>query len=312
MGRYSYSYSDAGEMFGLKSTDLTEEQLKKVNIAKLFEFLSYDDRSGNIVAEKMALDPTSNDWCDPLNNVADIVNEKYPNIVTTYNRIIKEYPAGDDDYYRKCRFIWPLMDEDLRVEEIQRWTSGRTSIVDGTNLDYKWAFERFPDVAKSAVEKALSTEHSGYGYRYTARRSIYHMIDSLPGDKIEEIVPQVKARGIDTYLRLLNNPETPRKHLVDLLRTAHGRTYMPDMQMKIDVEILSKLPPIMRLDMAEKILQSSGVRADLLDFKDIDEFRTLFMSSVIKYQKRVEMMMQRFRHLKGIKETEETELCDND
>jgi hypothetical protein len=308
MGRYSYTYAETGEMFGLKSTDLTEEQLKKINLPKLFEFLCYDNRVGSVVAGKMVLEPTNNDWYDPLKDQSALIKERYPNISITYNKIIREFPPEDDDYYRKNRLIWELMDEDLRIEEIQRWTSGKTSTVDGTNIDYKWAFKRFPDVAKQAVDAALSTDHSGYGYRYTARRSIYHMIDSLPGDKIEEIVPQIKARDIDTYLRLLNNPETPRKHLVDLLRTAHGRTYMPEMQMKIDAEILSKLPPIMRLDMAEKMMQSSGISAELLDFKDIDEFRTLFMSSVIKYQKRVEMVMQRFRHLKGIKETEETEL----
>ena len=54
------SQSNHGELFGLRSTDLTAEQLAKVNVDKLIECVGYDHRVFEIICDTFSKAPAEN------------------------------------------------------------------------------------------------------------------------------------------------------------------------------------------------------------------------------------------------------------
>ena len=81
-------YSENGNLFGLSSTDLTEEQLNKVDIYKLAEFLNTDERVEKIICDKL--------FTESPNKIQQISTASWSNFIgrenllKAYNEFVKD------------------------------------------------------------------------------------------------------------------------------------------------------------------------------------------------------------------------------
>lgn len=290
-------YCDKGTLFGLTSKDLTVEQLAKVEFKKLVEFINEDDRVEQILCDKM-----KNIQLSQLSVLRhqNINGNRFIHLTRTYNdriRSISDSEVKKDfgySYVNRYDYIfWTLLDKENRIKEIDRWSKGESSVVRNENIDFAWLFANDREFANQITKNVISRTPD-----YDAEAIVSNLVQHLPKEEIENVIPTVKEkyskRYKDAYLNILSNPNMPTKYIIDALRILSKKTRSPKIAIKIDEKMLRELPPITRLETLENIYRNFDRYRGHNPISGIgeDKIRSLLFSAVIKHPNRVEELIK--------------------
>ena len=292
--------TDWGQLCGLSSADLTEEQLNKLNFPKLIEFLPQDPR-----VEKIAGDKLLTVALKELGNIKNLTQEELKDkfyFKTKYNEAlsIRNKEINDQTnyyYYRNQLVFWHLLNDDNKKEEIKQWATGSASVVDEYNIDYKWLYENGEkEIADQTVLKSLN-KLSSYDYRNKDR--IKNIVFNLPKEKYLAWLPEIFKRDKYSFVQTLTNPYTPKEYVITALRAASKMTHPPKVSVNITNEILLSLPPITRLEVIEKIVSQGRAKDDLpfTEIKTAEDLKQFLFSAITRHIDRVNIVVEQFKKL---------------
>lgn len=289
------AYSEYGELHGLKPSDLTEEQLGKIHFPKLLEFIPTDQRVEKIISEKLFTVPIND-----LSNIKNIPVEeaiKKPLFLTSYNdclRARKTELDGNGSYYgRSYMVIWALLDNANRESEFNRWIKREPSVIDESNIDFEWLYSTSKDLADQIVKGAL--ERAGYN----ASPAIRNLMARLPKEEYLKWLPEIFKKDKYIYILSLSNPNTPSEFTVKALKSASKLTRIPKVKVKIDNNILMELPPVTRLEILEKVLDSCSSKEEIpfTDVHNPDDLKQLVFSTTTRHWERINNLVNRYKRL---------------
>jgi len=282
-----------GYIFGLAPTDLSLDQLNKVDFKKLIEFVGLDSRVPHLVATGI-----KNEAVDNISYLkrADLsVIKTYPNIVAEYNRFIERHPAIIQNSWDRPRYVyWELLNDANRKIEIDRWQSSETSIVNDNQVDYDWLEEYNPDIVSSLVEKYTPyiISQDKLNWRYYSYDSICsNLIRNISKPRLELLLPAIfEGKSSQFKLLTLQNKHLPEKYILLALRILAKRKYSQTIAAVITKEMIEKLPTMTRLKVLERIA------VDIVGIEDSDQFRSLMFGSFFKYPERVEKVIKSYEY----------------
>jgi len=291
---YSYLNSTWGDIYGLDVKDLPVELLKKIKFEKLLECMDNDPRIPHVVASRMLSEDVES--VKYFRHISEDIVKKYPNVIAVYNRYLEKNDAKvSSSYGRSHLVLWHMLNETNKKIEIEKWINGSNSIINENTIDYEWLYDKYPDIAERLMEQMWKQES-----RYKWQQSgIKHMIRSIPKHYIKDVMDRVfKSTNKDLHLEALGNPYLSEKHTVMALKVAAKRTHIPTIKATINKKVLETLPTITRLEVIEKLVQN---RTEIQDIKDKDEFKMLFLGSIMRYPQRVEYVVNRFDYIRSNK-----------
>lgn len=285
----SYVTNQWGDIFGLKTIDLSIELLKKISFEKLLECLENDSRVPHIISARMLNE--SVEKIKYIHRIPINIILKFPNIVSIYNRYLEKNSKIIDKqsgYYRKYIVLWHMLNENNRKIEIERWMYKIPSIINENSIDYSWLYTTYPDTANRLTKEMWKQEGI---YKYN-QSGIKHMIRNIPKHRIKNDISRVfKSKDKHLHLEALGNPHLPEEYITKALKIVAKRTNIPIIKATITKKILEDLPTITRLEVIEKLISS---KTKIRGIKDKDEFRMLFLGSIMRYPQRVEYIVNRF------------------
>lgn len=296
---YGYRYSASsnwGELFGLTSKDLTEEQLKKIEFAKLIEFANQDYRVEEIIGDTLMKCGAKD--IKTLNKLPDKELVALPYIKSQYNKCIRQrsdiLEEDEKESYsieRSSYILWPILDKSNRAKEFARWIDGKESIIETIKINYPWLYDNYGWLADQVVEKIL--KNSNIGINATIR-----LVKNIPEKPIEKYIARIFECDRSIFAHALSNEFTPRDYIVKALREIAGKKRVPDVRVTLDKSMLLDLPPVMRLKILESLLLY--MKNGKLSFSDIaseEELKPLLFGTAIKYNARVQTVVKRFKYL---------------
>src|SRR5574337_805406 len=301
-----------GSLFGLKTTDLTDEQFKKIDFEKLIEFLDKDPRAEEVLCEKIKTAPIKE-----ISRIFEICSElsKYPKLVQEYNDTLKQRRSeiNKDNGWgiRERIVIWQLLDNQNKEYEYTCWIKGQKSIVREDNIDLSWLYNNNKQLADDLVKKVLG----GVGaYSHYVSTSANNLIQNMPKDEYIKVLPEIFSKSKYFYINALSNPETPDDYVVKALRAVNLITHVPPVKVKVSNNVLDQLPPIMRLNILEKIIQSAMAQTrynngkterdnPLKDIHTPDDLKQAVFSSITKHSDRVSRLVKNFKLLINWRDT---------
>jgi hypothetical protein len=314
---YSYKTNlatDWGTLFGLNPKELTDEQFKNINFNKLIEFLDTDPRAENILCEKIMVAPITE-----IQRIAEIYKTipNFPNLLAKYNDFLKtrRHEINKDNSYglREKLVIWDLLDDENKTQEYSSWLKGQRTIIREDIIDFRWLFNNNSILADDLVKKILGGvgQHSQF-----ISHSALNLISNLPREEYIKALPEIFTKSKYFYINALSNPETPDEYTIKALRAANVITTIPAVKAKINNCVLDQLPPIMRLNILEKIVQSGNSRCTwqgdkkikdnpLVDIKSPDDLKQLLFSSITKHSDRVSKLIKDYKILVNWREGNE-------
>ena len=289
---YSYLNSKWGDIHGLEVNDLPVELLKKIRFEKLLECIEDDPRIPHVVASRMLNEDV--EAIKYLRHIPENIITKYPNVISVYNRYLeKNIDKVGSSYGRSHLVLWHMLNETNKKAEIERWINRNNSIINDNTIDYEWLYNAYPETADQLVEQ-MWTQESRYKWQQSG---IKHMIRNIPKHRINDVMERVfKSKNKDLHLEALGNPHLSKEHTVKALKIAAKRTHIPTIKAKINKEILENLPTITRLEVIERLVSN---RVKIQDIKDKDEFKVLFLGSIMRYPQRVEYIVGRFDNIRS-------------
>lgn len=293
--RYSAN-SDWGEIFGLKPTDLTIQQLEKINTNKLVEFASIDPRVEQIIGNRIAR-TTNVDEVKALKSLLDIEFNNLPYIKIKYNECIALNSECLDISNKKSRwranrsdFVWwNKLSTGNKCQEFIRWIDDKDSIVDANKIDFNWLHENHEWITDSVIVKVFNSK---------VARNITKMIPQLPEKYMLRYLKRIFECDKAIYVHSLSNIHTPNDYIIKALRAIAGKKKVPSVRVTLSKALLEKLPPVMRLRVLESML--IYMRGGNVSFSDIDseeDLGALLFSIAIKYNVRVQQVVKRFKNL---------------
>lgn len=298
-GRYKYSNARAewGDIFGLSPADLTSQQLMKIKLEKLVEFIPTDSRIDDVLSGKIA-GAKLEEWTT-LSTVKEPEElTKIPNTIVKYNELVREKCAAidklnKDDYYnnRERYIFWYLLDDYNKHDECTRWLNSEKSVFNPKDADFGWWYQKYPDTAEKMVVKVLSNANNNPS---VASR----MVGLLPKDPLLRHIETVFKCDKGVYMHALSNAETPKSYIIKALRSISGkRRRIPSINVELSKAILSTIPPVMRLGVLETLF--FYMRGGTVTFKDIqksEDLDALLLGVAIKQNHRVQRLIQQFKH----------------
>lgn len=309
--KYSKARCEWGELFGLDIASLSNEQLDKIDVTKLIEFIKIDPRAEKIVSDKIVSDKSAIGALTAISSFEDEIascqyfvnkyNELYTKAGGELDKLIKNNYA-----YRREYIYWKLLNEENKKIEFARWSKSEDSIVNTSNADYNWLYKHDPTLAESVMDRVLADSHS-----HNPSSAVLNLIQNVPIDKINVLMPKLFNKDKQLYMYALENSNIPEEYAVRALRVTAKRTRIPSIRVKITESILKKIPTVTRLEILESILRCGqfryrgGSSASSLKFDGITEdvLRNLLFGNVVKHNSRVEGVLKRFKELKldGVK-----------
>lgn len=275
-----------GDIYGLEISDLSTEALYKLNFEKLLECIEDDQRVPYIIAARI-LDAKIEE-IKYFQHIPEEKIVKFPNIISIYNRYIEKNRTIIDRlnaYQRYYTLQWCMLNEENKKIELQRWKEGKYSIINETSIDYEWIYSIDPEYGNHIIDKIFQRDR----YRNFQSSAFYHMIKNIPKQKTPEIMERIF--GLENkylHMNALSNKHISDEYIIKGLRILADRTHIPEINAAITKDILEKLPTITRLKVIEKLVQRS---VKIKGFKDKDEFKTLFLGSIMRYPRRVEYII---------------------
>lgn len=319
-----------GKLFGLEPTDLTVDQLQKMELGKLIEFIPLDSRVEKLVSDRL-LTVDIKDIAD-LNRLKTEELSDLQYFLDKYNECIR---LRSDDIDGECksrywnndreRYVrWHLLDDANKMEEVNRWNNGKDNIVPKEEIDYTWLYDKSPtlgnatvsNVIKSAPHKVamqmLNTiDHSSIYSKYPETggklinwgfenpgRKLHKIISSMPKEVYLAILPKMFECNKYVFSHALCSKYTPDNYAVKALKGIAGRKKIPTIELPIATKTLEKLPPVTRLNVVESVLLNCGSNMPFSDLTE-DKLRHMLFTAVIRHTNRVEWVVSRFKQLKG-------------
>ena len=289
--RYGTSYCEVGSLFGLTAADLTDEQLKKINLDKLLEFADTDPRADKIISEQMK---TWEDIRMHFSGLGEKTVDNMPHTYQKYNQFVSANSVPTDGWYRRDNFIfWKLLNDDNKVMECKRWLKGDKNAFDATGMDYSWLYNVYPRLAKKVTEKILCIPR----HEYLRELKFKVLIPALPEPELLKHLPTIYGEGRPFSFYLTSNKFTPAKEKEALLRAMSGKN-LPSMDIILDKSILVKIPPVTRLKLLESILFNMyDGKAIFTDIKTPDDLNSLLFVTSVKYNGRVQKVVDKFKKI---------------
>jgi hypothetical protein len=290
---YSYLNSTWGDIHGLKASDLPVELLKKIKFEKLLECIEDDPRVPHVIAARILDEDVEK--IKYLRHIPENTILKFPGIISVYNRFLEKKSKSIDKVYGRSHVVlWYMLNEQNKKVEIERWINKSNSIISENTIDYEWLYKVYPETADKLIEQIWKQENE---YRWR-QSGIKHMIRSVPEHRIKDVMERVfKSTNKDLHLAALGNPHLSEDHTAKALRVAAKRVNIPNIRATITRKVLESLPTITRLEVMEKLVMH---KAKIKDIKDKDEFKMLFLGSIMRYPSRVEYVVNRFENIKDI------------
>jgi len=297
-------YSEWGSIFGLKASDLTADQLVKVEFSKLIEFAE-DPRAEAVLCEQIQTVELGK-----IRRMRDSkVMANCTKLIAAYNnrlRNIKEKEPkkpgyGYGDYpYRSDYVFWDYLDEDNRLKEISKWSKGEDSIVSDEKVDYKWLFANHYALANEIVSNVIKKCPN----QYRREDTIGNLLRNLPEAEIANIVPVIQTTfDKDCFAHVLSNAKMPDNYVVAALKIIAKRVGSPRISVNITEAILRELAPITRLEALENIYRNYNSNCGPSPFSSIKEedLRALLFSAITKHPTRVEELINGMKNRSLIK-----------
>ena len=276
-------YCDAGDLFGLSPTDLTIEQLNKIQFEKLIDLLPRDERIGSIVADKIPAVKLKS-----LIALKDTTISK--DIIMAYNtRLRIDKSSLDQTYHYDRNYIikWDLLDDENKIAEITNWSNGLISCVNTDTMDYKWLYGYDEELAKITVDNIVKNQTRSY----SSHNILFPLIKGLPKEELNRVFPTIKEKfNKDIFIYILSNPAAKEEWVLAALRIIAKKNTSPEILANITKDILDKLPTITRLEVLENIVRNRN--KDCIKNISEDDVKTLVFSSTMKYPKRVEQLVK--------------------
>jgi hypothetical protein len=287
---YSYVHAEYGDLFGLTPNDLTEQQLSKISVQKLIEFIDLDSRVDSVLESKVVNTINGNDF------LKSIIPERVtyiPNTAAKYNQIIRAGQTDIDDlisksyYVRRENFVfWNILDIENKVEECRRWTEDKITTFSTDKIELDEIYPVAPDVCEKMLVHSV-TKNVG------AARIIKRAPKEVLLKYLED--PIFKAhKGI--YEHVLSNEHTPDEYVSKALRAIAGRSKnLPQINVTLSKAILSELPPVMRLALFETLFyEMNGIGIKFKDINSPEDLHSLLLGVSIHKNTRVIKLLNRF------------------
>ncbi|MFA5024270.1 MAG: hypothetical protein WC523_04900 [Patescibacteria group bacterium] len=281
---YSYSSTGYGEIFGLTSEDLTQQQLEKIQTQKLIEFIESDSRVERIIGDRVdsgAWDVVKyfGSYCDALKN------HKY--LIRKYNKLISSGKSPEDSYYYRNRYYhWPLLNEKNKIKECEYWINGCASSFDPAQEDFNWLFSGYLPLAEQLTQKIVDMMG-----QYNTDKMTRNLISGLPEQFLLKYLRLFKKHA---KLYLLSNQYTPDKHMESILRYISGKSSFPDISVKLRKDVVLKLPSVMRLKSFETMIginRYSFNKVKIVDITVPEDLDFIFFGTSMKYNSRVQKVV---------------------
>jgi len=299
----SYRYrssasSEWGELFGLTTEDLTDEQIAKIKFKKLLELANMDPRAERILGDKLM--KCEVDKLEDLTRLEDEEVKQIPYVVEQYNKCIRERSKAIEDatnkgyYNRRDRYVfWTWLNKSNKAKEFARWVDNKNSVIEEHKINYPWLYEHYSWLADKVVEKILNKAKGGYN-----SSAAVIMVASLPEEPTQRYVPTIYECPRNVSVHLLSNPHTPRYYVIKSLREIAGKKRIPKLNVTLDKSMLLELPPVMRLNLLESLLiHMRNGHVKFADINNEEELKPLLFGTAIKYNSRVEYVVKRFKYL---------------
>lgn len=304
MSKYSRARTDWGDLFGLSTTDLTDQQLNKLHFDKLIEFISKDSRIDKIIGDRF-ITFNLEDWA----SLKEIEKEALPYALYTiqkYNECVRlrtqDIAKSCSSHYYNCRsnyIFWDLLDAENKKNEYKLWAENKTSVFEPVHADFKWWYESFPTDADNMVKKLIDDAKNWRNMSSASR-----MVGLLPEDPLNTYIDEIFKCDKSIYMHVLSNPNTSKNYTVKALRAIAGkRKKLPVISATLNKDMFSELPPVMRLNILESLL--IYMRGGTITFSDMhksEDLETLLFGTAIKYNYRVKRLVERFKFIYERKE----------
>lgn len=282
-----------GKMYGLEASDLTDEQLKKVEFNKLMECSVLDDRAVKIVGDQ--LDNAGLEQISRLDNYDKEDYEKIQYVIDKYNEVINtngdklEKEANKSYYYgRRSRYIfWDMLNEQNKLIEVVRWHGALSSVVSPRTIDFEWLCKAAPELAETTIEKILD-QHD--------HQSKINLIRQVPKEFGLKYIDKIFEQHPSLYVHMLSNTYTPRNYVIKALRGIAGRKRIPRIIATLDKSILEALPSVTRLKVLESLCIYSGSKITFTDINCREDLEPLLFSTSMKYNERVSAVIRYFNY----------------
>jgi hypothetical protein len=282
-----------GEIFGLSPNDLTVQQLEKINTQKLTELIALDSRCHIVLADRFEkINIADLSFLSNLDvaeiNLSPYLLQKYNEMVRLRANDIETSSKSNYGNYRDRYIYWKMLDIINKKEECVRWIDNKDSVFNASRVDYTWLYNTYPDISDNIVIKVLYENSSS---------AIANVVTGLPKDPLLAHIDIIFSRDRSTYVHALSNKNTPKAYIVKALRAIAGRQRgIPSIQVELSKEILSELPPTMRLELLESlILNLRGIKLTFSDIKTSEDLHALLFGTVIKHTRRVQYVTDRFK-----------------
>lgn len=275
---------DFGNLFDIPIDSLTEVQLQSINIKKLVELASGRPEIENIIINRMGtMNLELSEKLDILIiNSADtpLLNKEYNDIINNHWEEILSFP-----YYCRSKYInWEKLNTSNQIKEWRKILEHKSSEArfDKESLQtlYKYSESLFDSVVDYSIKDM-------FGRRV---KEIINFLSDRP-DKLEEVFKKIDDSGMSKsiYLTIESSNED---RVYKALRSIHKKTNIPKITCKITAGALKKMPPIMRLDIIEKIIFDYRSTYKLItDNVSKSDLTNLLFPSITRYPGRVQRIL---------------------
>lgn len=327
--RYSAD-SEWGEIFGLKSTELSDEQLKKISFNKLIEFIESDARAEKIAGDKLLTDDISS--LEPVKSLSEEEIKSRPYFLSKYNEFVAlrdkdiDEKANSWDSGRSKWVRWSLLNDENRQKEIRRVLSEKDSVVNLREMDYQSLYSINKYLANDLIKHVVkvgytenvmtmlnSIDHQNIYQKYpeiggsiilhafkVGDKVLRRTVEKMPKEVFLAVLPKMFEQPQNIYLYALCSEYTPKGYALKALRAIGKRRNIPTIRTPITTSMLKELPPVLRLDVLESIMYNldSSSNNPFIDLTE-DDLRHILFTTSIRHNQRVDYVVSRFKQLKA-------------
>ena len=177
--------SNWGNLYGLKFEDLTDNQIKKIEVRKLAEFINQNEQVEIILGDSL-LSATPESMLDTMNAISrnnnfanfakfKYLNKKYNEYLVINVDVIAEQVRKHYHYNNRARYIrWDWLNNENKLNEIEKLSEGKSSVADESNIIEKieWLFGANERLAIKFTSKILKRGICSYSYTYNCDKLI--------------------------------------------------------------------------------------------------------------------------------------------
>lgn len=288
----------AETIYGVDVNEFSEDILYKIRIDKLFEIFKHnyykDDRLHKIISSRILNENI--DRISYIYYIPENIIKQYTDILSEYNKYIRVNYASINktNTFSRARVIrWNLLDDKNKINEIVRFSNGKVSSVGSSNIDFEWLYEKYP-----CADIIIESIFDSFDKHEISPSVMGEIIKKIPERKMEYAMKRMfknKNKYKSLYAWAIENKNIPKKYIGKALRAICKRKEFVDIAVPLTKDILEELPSITRLNLLEKLIYDNN--KSIVKLKNEDELRALLFSSIIKYPKRVECVVSKFKYL---------------